>query len=178
MNTADLHPKRFPLSLTVAELRKLGEELQAMEHAPHEGRISADKQIEHDRAGEQVLSHLQGLVSDTRDRDEGERIEDSVPLLRASAKHLLTACDRCRRRALLTAKALAGGAGDGGKGLDGALAEVRTFDGVMRQLAVQHGVDSPLRELVVPVALSQAELDRIGLRREDLFDSGELFARS
>lgn len=147
-----------------------------MEHAPHEGRISADKQIERDRAGEQLLAHLSVLVSETRDRDESARIEDSVPLLRASAKYLLTACDRCRRRALLSGKAaLLSGDGERQRA---ARSEVHRFDELMRQVGAQHGFDSPLREMVEAVDISADELLGLGLAREDLFDSGSLLKAS
>lgn len=173
MNTADLHPKRLELSLSIGELRRLLHELESMEHAPHQARVPPDKQLERDRAGEQLIAHLSVLVNDTRERPEGERVSGSLPLLRSSAKYLLTACDRCRRAALLSAHAALDAGSDAGALVD----EVRTWDGAMRLLGGQHGVSSPLRELVEPLALSPADLARLGLDRERLFNGEELLAR-
>lgn len=167
MNTADLHPKRFDFSLTVTQLRLLADELLAMEHAPHQAPILADKQLERDRAGEQLLTHIGLLLEDAREKDEGHVIADSLPLLRAAAKFLLTAFDRCRRQTL--AQAQAAGAQAAGAG-------VQTWDDLMRRLADQHGVTSSMRELVQPVTLSREQLAALGLAPGALFNETELLA--
>ena len=106
MNTADLHPKRLPIDINVAQLRRLHSALQTLELSPHDqAAMPADRQLELDRAGEQVLTHLSMLVADTKDQADDAPITDSVPLLRAAAKVLLTACERCRAAALQQALA-------------------------------------------------------------------------
>lgn len=175
MNTADLHPKRFTFSLSLTQLRQLNDELVAMEQHPHSGQISADKQLERDRAGEQLAAHVAALLEEHRAAEPGARVSDSLPLLRASAKYLLTACDRCRRAALRTAlHALDSGQPDAQAA---ATVQARGWDELMRQLAEQHGVSSPLRELVEPVGATPDDLARIGLPREQLHGGEELLAR-
>lgn len=171
MNTADLHPKRFDFALPVAALRRLTEELLTMEHAPHQAPVPADKQIERDRAGEQLLTHLSALLADSRGQDETTPIRDSLPLLRTSAKYLLTAADRCRRSALLRAHQA------DGPHAQAAREEVAVWDQMMRRLSEQHGVSAPLRELVEAVPLTQAELQKLGLDKGALFNEDELLAR-
>lgn len=147
-----------------------------MEHAPHQAPMSADKQLEWDRAGEQLATHLNLLVQDTRDQDEGTEVTDSLPLLRASAKYLLTACDRCRRVALR--QALQDGAAPANPTTASAVSAVRSWDGWMRQIGTQHGVTSPLRGLVEPVPTRAQDLDRLGLSRGDLLNADELLGRA
>jgi hypothetical protein len=175
VNTADLHPKRFALTLTVGQLRQLEAELRAMEHVPHEGRVPAEKQIERDRAAEQLSTALAVLCQETQERDPTSTSIGSLPLLRATAKYLFTACDRCRRAALRVAlHAMSRGQPEA---REAAVRQVRNWDEMMRQLGEQHGVSSPLRELVEPVAASPVELAQLGLSRDRLVGGEELLAR-
>lgn len=165
MNTADLHPKRFPIEITVAQLRRLLGALQALELSPHDqGGVPADRQLELDRAGEQLLTHVAMLVADTRDQAEDAPVKDSVPLLRAAAKVLLTACERCRGAALR--EALAGE----GAGRERWRAEALRFDQMMRGLAGQHGITSPLGP--PSPAPSPEQLAALGLTPSALFPCG------
>lgn len=170
MNTADLHPKRLPLRLTIAQLRRLSAALLQMEGAPHDGEagkghgLPPEKQLEWDRAGEQLIAHVSSLVQETRDQDPAAPLTDSVPLLRAGAKFLLTACDRCRREAL---QALL-------RGDEAGAAEVRGWDAVMREIGAQHGLTSPLRHLVPQIQASAADLARVGIAVDELFCGPEM----
>lgn len=162
MNTADLHPKRFPIALSVARLRRLLSALQALELSPHDqGQISVDKQLELDRAGEQLLTHVAMLVADTHSQDDATVLHDTLPLLRASAKVLLTAFDRCRDQALREALAVGPGAAR-----DGLREEALRFDEMMRQLSAQHGVGKPLGGAS---PLGAAELGELGLNADALY---------
>lgn len=175
MSPQNAQPKRFVLSLTVSQWRRLATELLAMEHAPHNPAVPVEKQLERDRAGEQLAAHVAALLEEHRAAEPGARVSDSLPLLRASAKYLLTACDRCRRAALRTAlHALDSGQPDAQAA---ATVQARGWDELMRQLAEQHGVSSPLRELVEPVGATPDDLARIGLPREQLHGGEELLAR-
>lgn len=163
MNTADLHPKRLPIDINVAQLRRLHSALQTLELSPHDqAAMPADRQLELDRAGEQVLTHLSMLVADTKDQADDAPITDSVPLLRAAAKVLLTACERCRAAALQQALASSDATRAAWR------AEAQRFDQIMRQLAAQHGITSPLG--AISQSLSPEQLAQLGL------DSGALFA--
>lgn len=146
-----------------------------MEQHPHTTAMPADKLLERDRAGEQLATHVALLVSETREADPEARLDDSLPLLRSSAKYLLTACDRCRRAALrLALHALAAGHPEAQLA---AAAQVRAWNELMRKISEQHGVASPYRELVEPVEASPHELALLGLHRDHLIAGEELLAR-
>jgi hypothetical protein len=103
MSAVNVQPKRFQLSLTLARWQRLGAELAAMEHVPHASAIPVEKQLERDRAGEQIAAIVAGVLDEHRGGSEAQVVEISLPLGRATAKYLLTACDRLRRAALNTA---------------------------------------------------------------------------
>lgn len=100
MSAVNAQPKRFLLSLTLARWQRLGAELAAMEHVPHASAIPVEKQLERDRAGEQIAAIVAAVLDEHRGGSEAQVVEISLPLGRATAKYLLTACDRLRRAAL------------------------------------------------------------------------------
>jgi hypothetical protein len=103
--------KRFSLSLPIGQWRRLVDELQVMEsdHGVY-GAVPVEKQLERARAGEQLLVWMRCQIDDadrqgTLHSTSGAMTRE-VPLLRPSAKYLLTTCDRLRRAALREAWAL------------------------------------------------------------------------
>lgn len=100
MSAVNAQPKRFLLSLTLARWQRLGAELAAMEHVPHASAIPVEKQLERDRAGEQIAAIVAAVLDEHRGGSDAQVVEISLPLGRATAKYLLTACDRLRRAAL------------------------------------------------------------------------------
>lgn len=168
-------PKRFLLSLSVGQWRRLAAELQSMEHAPHSHAVPVEKQIERDRAGEQLAAHVTYVVGGSRDQTDEQQIQSALPLLRSTAKYLLTACDRLRRAALRQAWQLKGVAGS--EAALRLLAEARLWDGLMREISDKHGVVHPLNEMVAPLPISDAELGQLGLPVETLLNGHDLLAQ-
>ena len=168
-------PKRFSLSLSVEKWRDLASELRAMEHAPHSAAVPIEKQIERDRAGEQLATYVGCVVTDSREQPGDHPLTSALPLLRATAKYLLTACDRRRRRALGAAWQArhTGQADDAARLLD----EARLWDTLMRDLSSQHGVVHPLSEMVTPLSISDAELGLLGLPVDTLLNGQDLLAQ-
>ncbi|MFO0578720.1 MAG: hypothetical protein U1A78_32355 [Polyangia bacterium] len=113
MSAVNAQPKRFLLSLTLARWQRLGAELAAMEHVPHASAIPVEKQLERDRAGEQIAAIVAAVLDEHRGGSDAQVVEISLPLGRATAKYLLTACDRLRRAALHAAWRARGGPAPG-----------------------------------------------------------------
>jgi hypothetical protein len=182
-------PKRFSLSLTLRQWQRLLSELQAMErdHTVH-GAVPVEKQLERARAGEQLLVFVRCLVEEGQpppqpsaatQREEPDVGHDGmlrrdVPLLRSTAKYLLTACDRLRRSALHDAwRRLRQ---DGSPAVQAPLDDARLWDRTMRDVSLQHGVLHPLSEMVAPLPLGEAELAQLGLPCELLLNGEDLLA--
>lgn len=171
--------RRFTLTLPVGQWRHLLNELQTMEreHSVY-GTVPVEKVIERTRAGEQLLVWLRCQVDDierlSAGRPDTETHARELPLLRPAAKYLLTTCDRLRRAALRRAFQLLG---DGDATRKSALlSDAKLWDGVMRDLLRQHGVQHPLSELVAPLPFSEGDLARLGLPCEQLLNGEDLLA--
>ncbi|MBL9008200.1 MAG: hypothetical protein JNJ46_28330 [Myxococcales bacterium] len=171
--------RRFTLTLPVGHWRHLLNELQTMEreHSVY-GTVPVEKVIERTRAGEQLLVWLRCQVDDierlSAGRPDTETHARELPLLRPAAKYLLTTCDRLRRAALCRAFQLLG---DGDATRKSALlADAKLWDGLMRDLLRQHGVQHPLSELVAPLPFSEGDLARLGLPCEQLLNGQDLLA--
>lgn len=164
-----------------------------MEREPVRGAVPVEKQLERARAGEQLLIFVRCLVEESLPATaavepgaepapppqlsvhEDTVLRRDVPLLRATAKYLLTACDRLRRGALKEAWR---GLRQGGASLavQSALDEARLWDRNMREVSLQHGVLHPLSEMVAPLPLGEAELAQLGLPCEQLLNGEDLLA--
>lgn len=150
-----------------------------MEH-DHSVRTSGpiEKLLERTRAGEQLLVFVRYVV----DENQGSSSEDErplhreVPLLRATAKYLLTACDRLRRAALFEAWRCRPQSGLPTAEFQHALDEAKRWDVMMRELSLHHGVLHPLSELVSPLPFGEAELQQLGLPCEELLNGEDLLA--
>lgn len=203
MSAVNVQPKRFLLSLTVARWQRLGAELAAMEHVPHASAIPVEKQLERDRAGEQIHAIVGAVLAEHRGSSEAQVVEISLPLGRATAKYLLTACDRLRRAALHAAwrahaqaegtqvepsgpLQVPRGDGDGEhdlqagraepQSLAAACSEALSWDRVMRSLSIQHGVVHPLPEMVTPLSLGDSDLAQIGAPVDTLLNGHDLLS--
>lgn len=171
--------RRFTLTLPVGQWRHLLNELQTMEreHSVY-GTVPVEKVIERTRAGEQLLVWLRCQVDDierlSAGRPDTETHARELPLLRPAAKYLLTTCDRLRRAALRRAFQLLGD-GDATRKSE-LLSDAKLWDGVMRDLLRQHGVQHPLSELVAPLPFSEGDLARLGLPCEQLLNGEDLLA--
>ncbi len=173
--------RRFTLTLPVAEWRHLLNELQLMEREHTvRGTVPVEKVIERTRAGEQLLVWLRCQVDDierlSAGRPDAETHARELPLLRPAAKYLLTTCDRLRRAALRRAWQLTSEAAADTEGLSSLLAQAKLWDGVMRDLLRQHGVQHPLTELVAPLPFSEGDLARLGLPCEQLLNGQDLLS--
>jgi len=173
--------RRFTLTLPVAEWRHLLNELQLMEREHTvRGTVPVEKVIERTRAGEQLLVWLRCQVDDierlSAGRPDAETHARELPLLRPAAKYLLTTCDRLRRAALRRAWQLTSESAADTEGLSSLLAQAKLWDGVMRDLLRQHGVQHPLTELVAPLPFSEGELARLGLPCEQLLNGQDLLS--
>jgi hypothetical protein len=170
-------PKRFSLSLTQERWVGLLEELQVMER-DHGLRTSGsvEKLFERARAGEQLLVFVRCVVEESRAQPGPmhEPLRRDVPLLRATAKYLLTACDRLRRAALH--QAWRRQSSSPLTEVQAALDEAKLWDVTMRELSLQHGVVHPLSEMVEPLPLGEAELQQLGLPCEQLLNGEDLLA--
>lgn len=160
-----------------------------MEHAPHwptaAAAIPVEKQLERTRAGEQLSAYVRAVLDDSRARHdlgsdgpgdpelEAEIVRREVPLLRAAAKYLLTACDRLRRAAVREAWAYRTVNPELAKG---AIADARLWDKIMRELSSQLGVLHPLNELVTPLPIGEGELSELGLPYSQLLNGEDLLA--
>ncbi len=173
MSNQNAQPKRFTLSLTVVQWQKLAAELLAMEQAPHHPTVPVEKQLERDRAGEQLQAQVTAALEQTRDKDDSQVVDWTMALVRTTAKYLLTACDRLRRTSLQQAFDLRT---QNPAELPSQLAPVRTWDHAMRELSTQHGVIHPLAELVAPLQLSDADLEALGVPHESLLNGEDLLA--
>lgn len=200
MSAANAQPKRFPLSLTLDRWQRLGAELAAMEHIPHASAIPVEKQLERDRAGEQIQAIVASVLAEHRTSSDAQVVEISLPLGRTTAKYLLTACDRLRRSALHSAwrarkaqvepEPLAASPAEGEREpgpagphpsdaarLSAACSEALSWDRVMRALSMQHGVVHPLPEMVAPLTLGDSELAQIGAPVDILLNGEDLLAQ-
>lgn len=173
MSHQKAQPKRFVLSLTVSQWRHLATELLAMEHAPHNPAVPVEKQLERDRAGEQLQMQISAALEQTRDLAEGQQMTFTLTLVRTTAKYLLTACDRLRRATLQQAWSTRSRAP---ADLPPILGEVRSWDVTMRELSTQHGVIHPLGEMVRPLSLSDTELVALGVPCESLLNGQDLLS--
>jgi hypothetical protein len=144
-----------------------------------------EKMLERARAGEQLLVFIRCILEEHKVAGEGadasagaldeQLVRRDVPLLRPTAKYLLTACDRLRRGALQDAwrrlsqhrPALE---------VSAALDEARLWDATMREISLQHGVLHPLAEMVAPLSLGEAELVELGVTCEQLLNGQDLLA--
>jgi hypothetical protein len=191
-------PKRFSLSLSPKRWRRLLLELQSMErdHSVHDVSGSVEKILERSRAGQQLLIFVRCVVEEGRagqpedvetvelspalapklSPDLGEALRREVPLLRATAKYLLTACDRLRRAALHDAWQTLRRSENALTEVQIALDEAKRWDLTMRELSLQHGVVHPLSELVAPLPLGEAELAQLGIPCEQLLNGEDLLA--
>jgi hypothetical protein len=169
----NVQPKRFSLSLTVAQWRRLAAELLAIEQEPHKTAVPVEKQLERDRAGEQVQALTSAALAQTRELADEQELTWTLPLVRTTAKYLLTACDRLRRAAVHQAWELRAQDPDA---LARALSEVRKWDHTMRQLSAQHGVIHPLGEMVEPLRLNESELAALGVPCDSLLNGQDLLA--
>jgi hypothetical protein len=181
-------PKRFPLGLTLQRWRRLLAELLAMEsdHGVH-GAVPVEKQLERARAGEQLLVFIrcvveessspiaEGELPDPSSPEERKSIQRDVPLSRAVAKYLLTACDRLRRQSLKDAWQRLR-AEQSKAEVESLLDEVRLWDQTMRETSRQSGVIHPLAEMVAPLALGESELAQLGVPPEQLLNGQDLLA--
>jgi hypothetical protein len=156
------------LSLSVQNWRLLSAELSAMEHVPHLAAVPVEKQLERDRAGEQLAVMVSGPVEQTLERGAAELIEEGLPLIRSTAKYLLTACDRLRRSALIAAHA---GSGDTRAA---AQADAKMWDQLMRQLTAQHGTVHPFPEMVAPLPFGESDLAAVGFAPDALQNGQDL----
>lgn len=173
MSPQNAQPKRFVLTLTVSQWRRLATELLAMEHAPHNPAVPVEKQLERDRAGEQVQIQIGAALEQTREMTDEQQLTWTLPLVRTTAKYLLTACDRLRRAMLQQAwSARSRAPAD----LPPMLGEVRSWDVTMRELSSQHGVIHPLGEMVRPLRLSDTELVALGVPCESLLNGEDLLS--
>lgn len=177
--------RRFTLTLPVADWRNLLNELQVMEREHSvRGTVPVEKVIERTRAGEQLLVWMRCQVDDierlSAGRPDSETHARELPLLRPAAKYLLTTCDRMRRSALREAGRLqgesAGESAGNGAALRDWVAQAKRWDGVMRDLLRQHGVQHPLTELVAPLPFSEGDLARLGLPCDQLLNGEDLLA--
>lgn len=166
-------PKRFVLSLTVSQWQRLATELLAMEHAPHNPTVPVEKQLERDRAGEQVQIQISSALEQTRNLADDQQVAFTLSLVRTTAKYLLTACDRMRRATLQQAWSTRCRAP---ADLPPILGEVRSWDVTMRELSTQHGVIHPLGEMVRPLHLSDTELVALGVPCESLLNGEDLLS--
>ena len=173
MSTQNAQPKRFTLSLTVAQWHLLATELLTMEQAPHQPTVPVEKQLERDRAGEQLQVQVTAALEQTRDLPESQTVPWTMALVRSTAKYLLTACDRLRRVTLQHAFGLRA---QTPAELPPRLVEIRAWDATMRELSHQHGVIHPLAEMVVPLRLSEADLEVLGVPCESLLHGETLLA--
>lgn len=162
------------------------------------GAVPVEKQLERARAGEQLLIFVRCLVEESlppapvKTAEEGEAapaeqasatpavpldsvLRRDVPLLRSTAKYLLTACDRMRRGALNDAWRRLRQEGASAT-VQGSLDEARLWDRTMRDVSHQHGVLHPLTEMVAPLPLGEAELAQLGLPCEQLLNGEDLLA--
>lgn len=175
------------------------------DHAVHDVSGSVEKILERTRAGEQLLIFVRCVVDEGRpaklvdgespapDADllpeltpslapvrildlSGEPLRREVPLLRATAKYLLTACDRMRRAALHDAWQTLRRSAEALSDVQIALNEAKLWDLTMRELSLQHGVVHPLSDLVAPLPLGEAELQQLGLPCEQLLNGEDLLA--
>lgn len=168
------------------------------EHAVHDVSGSVEKLIERTRAGQQLLIFVRCVVEEGRPAKAAdaaspelspelspdhsppdlptEPLRREVPLLRATAKYLLTACDRLRRAALHDAWQTLRRSTDGLSDVQMALEEAKLWDLTMRELSLQHGVVHPLSELVAPLPLGEAELAQLGIPCEQLLNGEDLLA--
>ena len=159
------------------------------DHAVHDVSGSVEKIIERTRAGQQLLIFVRCVVEEGRpvaivEEDlaapelplSGEPLRREVPLLRATAKYLLTACDRLRRAALHDAWQTLRRSADALSDVQSSLEEAKLWDLTMRELSLQHGVVHPLSELVAPLPLGEAELQQLGLPCEQLLNGEDLLA--
>lgn len=164
-----------------------------MEHAPHwptaAASIPVEKQLERTRAGEQLTAYVRAVLDDSRARHVGpdtatadveldaeldaEVLRREVPLLRAAAKYLLTACDRLRRGAVREAWTYRTSNPELAKG---AIADAKLWDKIMRELSSQLGVLHPLNELVTPLPIGEGELSELGLPYSQLLNGEDLLA--
>lgn len=151
----------------------------------HDGHGSGpvEKLLERTRAGEQLLIFVRYVVEESAEKasappTESELLRREVPLLRATAKYLLTACDRLRRASLHDAwrrlRQLEADAGS--TDVAEVLEEAKLWDLTMRELSLTHGVVHPLSELVHPLPLGEAELAQLGLPCEQLLNGDDLLA--
>lgn len=173
MSTQNAQPKRFTLSLTVAQWHLLATELLGMEQAPHHQTVPVEKQLERDRAGEQLQVQVAAALEQTRNLAEDQVVPWTMALVRNTAKYLLTACDRMRRATLQQAFALRS---QTPAELPSRLSEARAWDATMRELSLQHGVIHPLAEMVVPLRLTEAELETLGISCDSLLNGEDLLA--
>lgn len=176
MSVANAQAKRFQLSLTLDRWQRLGAELTAMEHVPHAGWVSVEKQIERDRASEQIQAIVVSVLADHRDASEAQLVERSLPLGRSAAKYLLTACDRLRRAALGTAW-MARSQQPDAAATSAASNEALSWDRLMRALSLQHGVVHPLPEMVTPLTLGDNDLAQLGTPVDALLNGHDLLAQ-
>lgn len=164
------------------------------DHAVHDVSGSVEKIIERTRAGQHLLIFVRCVVEEARPAKaedgaatelpsepsplahHGEPLRRDVPLLRATAKYLLTACDRLRRAALHDAWQTLRRSGDGLTDVQMSLEEAKLWDLTMRELSLQHGVVHPLSELVAPLPLGEAELAQLGIPCEQLLNGEDLLA--
>jgi hypothetical protein len=161
------------LSLSVAQWRQLAAELQAIEQEPHKNAVPVEKQLERDRAGEQVQALVSAALAQARELSDEQSLAWTLPLVRTTAKFLLTACDRLRRSMLHKAwEVRAHTPGQPNQALE----EVRKWDHTMRELSTQHGVIHPLGEMVEPLRLSESELATLGVPCESLLNGQDLLA--
>lgn len=176
MSVANAQAKRFQLSLTLDRWQRLGAELTAMEHVPHAGWVSVEKQIERDRASEQIQAIVAAVLAEHRDASEAQLVERSLPLGRAAAKYLLTACDRLRRAALGTAWTARSQQAEAAAAV-AASNEALSWDRLMRALSLQHGVVHPLPEMVTPLTLGDNDLAQLGTPVDALLNGHDLLAQ-
>ena len=104
---------------------------------------------------------------------DAEVLRREVPLLRAAAKYLLTACDRLRRGAVREAWTYRTSNPELAKG---AIADAKLWDKIMRELSSQLGVLHPLNELVTPLPIGEGELSELGLPYSQLLNGEDLLA--
>jgi hypothetical protein len=171
-------------------------ELQAMErdHAMHDSSGTVEKLLERTRAGQQLLVFVQCVVEEHRPKDASageasppppgsnehpsEPLRRDVPLLRSTAKYLLTACDRLRRSSLHDAWQQLRSDAQSPRLVEVqlSLGEAKLWDLTMRELSLHHGVLHPLSELVEPLPLGEAELAQLGIPCEELLNGQDLLA--
>jgi len=161
------------------------------DHPVHDISGPVEKLLERARAGEQLLVFVRCVVEEgqlpgpreaepigpvhSAPAEEGPLRRD-VPLLRVTAKYLLTACDRLRRAALRDAWRQRLKPGATPAELQSVLDEAKLWDATMRELSLQHGVVHPLAELVEPLPLGEADLAQLGLKCSQLLNGEDLLA--